>query len=72
MRLFRLVRNDDPSGISGTGIVAEGVQFTDGTVVLRWRPLEDGQKTSTAIWPDAESMLVIHGHNGATEIEWVD
>jgi hypothetical protein len=36
MRLFRLERTEDASGVSGIGKVAEGVVFDDGTVVLRW------------------------------------
>jgi hypothetical protein len=36
MRLFSLVRDEDVSGISGTGPIAEGVEFTDGSVALRW------------------------------------
>jgi len=36
MRRFLLVRDCDPSGVSGTGIVAEGVQFSDGTAVMHW------------------------------------
>jgi hypothetical protein len=35
MRLFLLIRNEDVSGVSGTGIVAEGVEFSDGTVAMR-------------------------------------
>jgi hypothetical protein len=36
MKRFRLVRDRDVSGVSGTGIVAEGTMFSDGTCVLRW------------------------------------
>lgn len=34
-RLFTLERTIDITGISGTGIVAEGIQFSDGTVAMR-------------------------------------
>ena len=40
-RAFVLQRNEDETGVSGTGIVAEGVEFSDGTVALRW----------TSAWP---------------------
>src|SRR4051794_16547249 len=33
---FELHRDQDISGVSGVGVVAEGVAFTDGTVALRW------------------------------------
>lgn len=35
MNRFELVRDVDVTGISGTGVVAEGVEFSDGTVALR-------------------------------------
>ena len=34
IKRFRFKRTEDVSGISGTGIVAEGVEFTNGKVVM--------------------------------------
>lgn len=68
MRRFRLNRLNDTTGISGTGIVAEGVEFGDQVVVLRW--LTDLR--STAIYRHAEDVIAIHGHNGDTHFEWID
>lgn len=68
MRRFQLARDHDVSGISGTGTVADGVEFPDGTCVIRWR----GQRQSTVVWPSAEDVEAIHGHGGATRIEWLD
>jgi hypothetical protein len=68
-RRFCLHREKDLSGISGTGIVAEGVEFTDGTVVIRWVA---GDHRSTVVWDDIESVVFIHGHGGATQIVWID
>jgi hypothetical protein len=67
-RTFELVRYRDLSGVSGTGVVAEGCLFTDGSVALRWR----GTNPATAVWPDIESVLAVHGHQGATEVQWLD
>lgn len=67
-RVFELFRHRDISGVSGTGVVAEGVQFSDGSVALRW----PGANPSTAVWPSIESVLRIHGHSGATEVRWLD
>lgn len=67
MRLFRLMRQADPTGVSGTGVVAEGVQFTDGTAVLHWR----GEYASTVIWKSVDHAMHVHGHDGATRVEWV-
>lgn len=65
---FELVRYADISGVSGTGTVAEGCVFTDGSVALRWH----GDNPSTAVWPDLESILAVHGHCGATVVRWLD
>jgi hypothetical protein len=68
VRRFELLRNEDPSGVSGTGHVAEGVQFRDGTVVLRWR----SRHLSTAIYDDISTVVEIHGHDGSTIVAWID
>ena len=36
MHMFYLNRLIDKSGVSGTGVVAEGVVFTNGKCVLTW------------------------------------
>ena len=64
VKTFVLVRHVDRSGVSGTGVVAEGVVFSDGVCALRWRT----QDASTAVYPDIETLERIHGHNGDTEI----
>lgn len=67
-RRFILNRHRDSSGVSGRGIVAEGVQFTDGTVVVRWMT----ETPSTILYGDIASVVKLHGHAGATEIVWRD
>lgn len=67
-RTFELVRYRDPSGVSGTGVVAEGCEFTDGSVVLRWR----GDNPATAVWPNLNAVLAVHGHGGATQVRWIE
>lgn len=68
-RRFVLVRLADISGVSGTGIVAEGVEFSDGRVALRWTV---GDHRSTVCWDSVEAAEAIHGHGGATTITWLD
>ena len=68
MRRFVLERHEDVSGVSGTGIVAEGVEFSDGTAVVRWR----GEHSSTVLWPSIRSVKIIHGHDGRTQIKFLD
>jgi hypothetical protein len=67
-RCFQLYRHHDVTGQSGTGVVVEGTQWTDGTVSIRWR----GDNPSFANWPSVESLLAVHGHQGATELIWLD
>ncbi|MGH3383575.1 MAG: hypothetical protein ACRDO1_03255 [Nocardioidaceae bacterium] len=68
MRRFQLVRFVDHSGVSGTGVVAEGVEFTDGGVALHWT----GGRPATAVWPDLGSVVAVHGHSGSTVVRWLD
>jgi hypothetical protein len=70
MRRFELHRTEDLTGVSGTGVVAEGVKFTDDVVVLRW----------TSQWPSSvvhydrgmSSVVAVHCHGGKTRIVWLD
>jgi len=62
MTRFLLVRNEDESGVSGTGVVAHGVIFSDGKCALSWLT----QYTSVAIYSDLATVKHIHGHNGKT------
>lgn len=64
--MFELHRDADPSGVSGTGVVAEGVEFADGTVALRWR----GALASTAVHGSVYAVELIHGHGGNTRVVW--
>jgi hypothetical protein len=69
LRNFVLVRHQDLTGVSGTGIVAEGVEFTNGKVCMVWltRPAQ-----SLVIHENIVEVEVVHGHNGATTIQWLD
>ncbi len=69
MRRFVLVRNHDVSGVSGTGVVAEGVVFGDGRVAMRW--LTNGIH-AIVIHQSLENVLEIHGHGGKTVLRWID
>lgn len=66
LRSFTLFRGWDATGISGTGTVAEGVQFSDGSCVLRWLT----EHKSTALYDSIGEIEHIHGHGGATRVEW--
>lgn len=66
MRTFVLQRNVDETGVSGTGVVAEGVEFTDGIVALRWL----GGFPTSVVFHDRgmEAVEAVHGHGGKTQI----
>jgi hypothetical protein len=61
---FHLIRDTDETGISGTGVVAEGVVFSDGTCAMRWRT----EVASTAVYASLEDLEYIHGHEGKTRV----
>ena len=64
VRTFEFHRDADVTGVSGTGVVADGVTFDDGVTVVRWR----GETRSTVVWPSVEDAIAVHGHDGATRL----
>jgi hypothetical protein len=64
---FRLRRLEDETGVSGTGIVAWGTQFPDGSCAVRWNT----EDASTAVWDSIEKIERVHGHEGKTVVEWL-
>ena len=77
MRRLQLQRNVDIHGISGTGIVAEGVEFNDGSVVMMWltetstkvhyESLADLRKIHVEGHGDEENNQIIELDNDAVE-----
>lgn len=68
MRRFEMHRHNDVSGISGTGVVAEGVLFDDNSAVIKWK----SDKPSTVIWQNFDHAISVHSHNGGTEFVFLD
>lgn len=68
MRRFRIDRREDPTGVSGTGCVAQGIVFSDGTTVVRWL----GNWPTTTLHPSIESVEHIHLHEGRSTLRWED
>ena len=69
MRRFLLKRLEDETGVSGTGYVAEGIQFSSGICVLSWLTKI---KSMGALQDNIDTVNKLHGHGGKTVIEWVD
>jgi hypothetical protein len=61
---FYLLRVEDESGISGTGLVARGCIFPSGAVVLEWQTFH----SSICIYKNINDVEAIHGHNGKTKV----
>lgn len=59
---FHLVRINDETGISGTGVVARGVVLPSGAVVLEWQTFH----SSICVYKNLGDVEAIHGHNGKT------
>lgn len=67
-RRFELHRHEDETGISGTGVIADGVRWPDGTAALRWRT----KFKSHGVYDSMGDVEAIHGHEGKTQIVWID
>lgn len=68
-RVFYLVRIEDETGTSGTGIVAEGVLWSGGDVSVRWL----GEAPCVHYWPGGiDHVRRVHGHRGKTKVVWAD
>lgn len=68
MRRFYVIRDEDVSGTSGTGLICEGFQASNGKVSLHWL----GAYPSTTVWDSMEQATHIHGHGGLTRMVWLD
>jgi hypothetical protein len=65
-RTFKLNRQEDETGISGVGTVAEGIEFSNGMCALCWLTAMH----SVAIYPNIRQLEAIHGHNGRTFVAY--
>lgn len=62
LRTFTVQRLGDVSGTSGTGPVAKGVVFPDGTTVVQWQT----RARSVVVYTSFVDALYIHGHGDKT------
>jgi len=62
--------NDQP--VSGTGVVATGVVWPDGHAALRWKADDHDAASSTSAWTSVADLLRVHGHDGLSEIIYLD
>jgi hypothetical protein len=69
MRRFNLMRTEDVSGVSGTGVVAEGCEFSNGRCALTWLR---STFPAVTIFDSIKAVESVHGHEGATHVVWID
>jgi hypothetical protein len=67
-RLFQLHRDEDASGVSGTGIVAEGVEFTSGMVAMTWL----SPHRCVNVYESIKTVEQLHGHGGKTRVVFLE
>lgn len=65
MKLYRLFRQTDVSGVSGVGLVAECVEFSSGKVAVSFLPGIAGV-ASVTVYNSLVEAERVHGHGGAT------
>jgi len=75
MKGFRLLRIEDETGVSGTGIVAYGVRWPDGSVSIRWVGATPSFVNYEGVPSDLDIQRVgevhsevVHGHHGKTRL----
>ena len=71
-RRLILYRHCDGTGVSGTGVVASGVEWPDGHVALRWMADNPDAVSSTSFWTSVAQLLQVHGHRGDSEVVYLD
>lgn len=66
LRTFTLIRDEDETGVSGTGTVAEGVQFTGGKCSMTWL----SPMAVVSVYDSIHVVEDLHGHGGKTRVVW--
>jgi hypothetical protein len=68
MRRFELHRDQDASGVSGEGVVCEGIEFTNGMCAITWlTPVR-----CVGVYENIKNVEEIHGHEGMTRVVFLD
>lgn len=76
MRRFKVYRPNPPEHYREGGfanapdeVQFEGVEFSDGTVAVRWMT----ERRSTSLWTSLEDLMAVHGHpEYGTLVDWLD
>jgi hypothetical protein len=55
-QLFKMVRHHDETGVSGTGVVAEGMVFSNGKCAVCWL----GALSCVQVWETFDAFKKVH------------
>ena len=58
IRTFTVYRDDDESGVSGTGVVIEGVKLASGQAIIHW--LYPPPRGGIAIFDSMDDFIKVH------------
>lgn len=73
IQVFKMIRNNDESQISGTGLVIHGVLWPDGHVTLQWCvPDKPPSEVRFNTWEDFKFIHIDMHPINDTEIIWYD
>jgi hypothetical protein len=67
-RRFYLERTEDVSGVSGTGVVAHGVEFVNGLCVLSFL----SPFVHANVYVNLRTLEEVHSHEGRTRVVFID
>lgn len=67
-RRFMLHRKEDIHDFTGPSVVAYGVEWPDGRCSYRW----NSTLATTVAADSIRDVEAIHGHDGKTEVVWLD
>jgi hypothetical protein len=67
-RRFVFLRDEDETGVSGTGLVVMGVLYPDGRCHYRWMTEHQTDQMADSL----DKLEIIHGHQGRTRIVFLD
>lgn len=67
---FEMIRRTDETGVSGTGVVLDGIVFPSGSCVVEWR----GPTPCVQVWASFAMFKRVHidpHPDNKTEIRWL-
>jgi len=70
LEVYEMIRDEDPSGVSGTGPIGQAVEFENGWVAVAFY-FETANVPNIIVYKSIEDAEKIHGHGGLTHFEAV-